>query len=94
MIENYLLRGKANARRRTTLCALTGLSDRKVRQEIEDARNRGIFICTAEDGNGYFLSDDIADLRLQYNKDTARIAAISKRRKHIRDFLKEKGELK
>ena len=93
MIENYLLRGRANARRRQTLCALTGLTDRQLRKEIEDARNRGVFICTAEDGNGYYLSDDIADLRMQYNKDTARIAAISKRRKHIRAYLKEKGEL-
>lgn len=93
MIENYLLRGKANARSRQTLCALTGLTDRQVRQAIEDARNEGIFICTDEDGKGYYLSEDIADLRRQYNKDTARIGAIAKRRKHIRTYLKSKGEL-
>ena len=92
MIENYLLRGKTNARSRKMLCALTGERDRKVRQMIEDARDRGVFICTDEDGNGYYISDDVADLKRQYRKDMARICAISKRTKHIRKYLKEKGE--
>ena len=92
MIENYLLRGRQNARSREMLVALTGLSDRNVRQAIEDARENGVFICTDDDGRGYYLSDDVADLKRQYMKDTARIAAISKRRKHIRKYLKERGE--
>ena len=39
MVEVFLLRGKQNARSRQTLCMLTGLSDRKLRKEIEELRD-------------------------------------------------------
>lgn len=91
MIENYLLRGKQNARTRRDLCILTGLCDRDVRQEIEDLRAGGTFVCTDEDGKGYYISDDTQDLLRQYKKNMARIRAISKRTKPIRDYLKSKG---
>ena len=91
MVEIYLLRGRQNARSRQTLCMLTGLSDRKLRKEIEDLREQGVLVCTCEDGFGYYISEDTADLLVQYRKDMARIKAISKRTKHIRHKLKERG---
>lgn len=91
MIENYLLRGKQNARTRRDLCILTGMSDRDVRQKIEELRASGVFVCTDEDGNGYYISEDTQDLLRQYKKNMARIRAISKRTKPIRDYLKSKG---
>lgn len=92
MVEEYILRGRQNARSRQMLCTLTGMSDRAVRREIEDLRGQGEFIITDEDGTGYYISEDISDVRRQYQKDMARICAISKRTKHLRDFLKAKGE--
>lgn len=91
MIENYLLRGKQNARTRQELCILTGMGDRDVRQKIEELRESGVFVCTDEDGNGYYISEDTRDLLRQYKKNMARIRAISKRTKPIRDYLKSKG---
>ena len=93
MVETYLLRGKKNARSREMLCALTGLTDRVVRQEIEELRSEGIFICTDEDGNGYYISEDPMDVKRQYLKDLSRVCAISKRMKHERKFLKARGAL-
>lgn len=92
MVEEYILRGRQNARTRQTLCTLTGLSDRAVRREIEDLRERGEFIITDEDGKGYYISEDYEDVKRQYLRDTARIKAISKRTKHLREFLKDRGE--
>lgn len=91
-IEDYFKEGVENAVSRKSLCQMTGLSDRQVRQEIEDARVRGVFILNDEDGFGYYISDDVADVRRQYLRDMARIKAISKRTKHLRKYLKEKGE--
>lgn len=91
MIELFLSTGKENARTRQTLCMLTGLKDRQVRQEIEDLRNQGVFVVNDEDGNGYYITEDINTLSRQYRKDTARAMSILKRRKHIRKYLKERG---
>lgn len=91
-IEDYFKEGVENAVSRQSLCQMSGLSDRQVRQEIEDARVRGVFILNDEDGYGYYISDDVADVRRQYLRDMARIKAISKRTKHLRKYLKEKGE--
>ena len=91
MVEEYLKRGKENARSRQWLRSMTGMPDREVRREIEDMRNRGIFVCNDGDGQGYYISEDAVDLRRQYNKDMAMIAAISKRATLIRKFLKSKG---
>lgn len=91
-IENYFQKGPENALSRKTLCELTGLDDRTVRMAIAEARERGIFILTDEDGFGYYISEDVADVKRQYMRDMARIKAISKRTKHLRRFLKEKGE--
>ena len=77
---------------RKNLCGLTGLDDRSVRAAIEDARERGVFILNDEDGLGYYISNEVANVRRQYMRDMARIKAISKRTKHLRKYLKEKGE--
>lgn len=91
MVEAFLLRGRQNARSRRTLCMLTGLSDRKVRHEIEKLREQGVLVCVLEGGFGYYISEETSDLLSQYKQDMARIKAISKRTKHFRRILKERG---
>ena len=70
---------------------MTGLSDRKLRQTIEDLRNDGNFICNDSNGCGYYISNNLEDLERQYRNDTARALSILKRRKHIRAYLVANG---
>lgn len=56
-ITDYIPEGHENAISRKNLCALTGLSDRKIRQMIEEAR-RNTIIISNDDGSGYWLYPD------------------------------------
>lgn len=88
----YFLRyGAENAVTRQELCAKTGLTDRAVREAIEIARRQGAFVMNRQDGKGYFLSNDVADLERQYKQDTNRALSILARRKSVRKRLKEIG---
>lgn len=56
IIENYIPYGKDNAVTREELVMRTGLSDRQVRDCIEEAkRERGACICNLSDSKGYFF---------------------------------------
>ncbi len=83
--------GRENAVTRAYLRMMTGMSDRAVRKEIEELRNAGLFICNNSDGYGYYISNDLAELQRQYKADTARALSILKRRKYIRNYLKQRG---
>ena len=55
-IEEYIGFGKANAVTRRQLCAVTGFSDRDIRDEIANARGiRGAVILNDQDGHGYYI---------------------------------------
>lgn len=90
---SYIPRGRENAVTRGYLCAVTGLSDRRVREAIEAARNDGALILNDQSGAGYYTADesDLDALQRQYRQDTARAMALLRRRKHIRRILKEAG---
>ena len=83
--------GRENAVTRKWLCEALQLSDRKVRECIEAARSYGCIIINAQDGAGYYRSDDPDDWERQYRQDTARAMSILVRRKHLRKRLKEAG---
>ena len=83
--------GEANAVSRTTLTFRLDMNDRAVRELIEKARNDGCFILNKQNGKGYYLPDSIEDIHRQYKQDTSRALAILKRRKHLRQALKEAG---
>lgn len=69
--------GKGNAVSRKTLAALTGLSDRSVRGEIEKERRSGRLICShMEAGGGYYLPADEMEIREYYNAQTSRISSL------------------
>lgn len=90
-ITNFIPTGRENAVTRETLCTLTGLSDRKVRELIEQARRAGAIIINRQDGKGYYISDDPEDWEQQYRQDTSRALSILARRKAIRQRLKAAG---
>lgn len=90
-IINYIPFGKENAIRRADLVIKTGMSDRKVREEIEKARRDGHIIINRQDGRGYYRTNDISEIKSQYWQDTARALSILARRKEMRRILKEAG---
>lgn len=90
-IAGLIPEGRANAVTRSYLRTMTGMSDREVRKEIEKLRNDGMLICNNSDGYGYYISNDLEELKKQYKSDTARALSILKRRKYLRNYLKERG---
>ena len=88
-ILDYIGTGKANAVTRQELVRQIGLSDRKVREMIECARRDGALIINSQDGAGYYLSDDLHDLRHQYTRNNNRAMSILVQQKHLRRRIKE-----
>jgi len=60
-IVDMLKVGKENAITREQLCIRLKQPDRTVRKMIAEARLEGAIIINAQDGAGYYLSDDPAD---------------------------------
>ena len=84
--------GKENAVSRKTLAALTGLSDRSVRGEIEKERRSGRLICShMEAGGGYYLPADEMEIREYYNAQTSRISSLILAREPFRRALQGDG---
>lgn len=88
-IANILGHGKDKALTRAQLVAMTGQSDRKVRKEIEEARDQGVLIICDQDGAGYYISEDPKDLRRQLMTNQARATSIMKKQKFLRRKLAE-----
>lgn len=61
-VTAYIPKGRENAVTREYLCAVTGLPDRKLREEIERARRRGAIIINNQSGAGYYQSDDLQEI--------------------------------
>lgn len=84
--------GKENAVSRKTLAALTGLSDRSVRGEIEKERRSGRLICShMEAGGGYYLPADEMEIREYYNAQTSRISSLILAREPFKRALGQGG---
>ena len=88
-LMSVLRHGEENAISRKMLCIEMDMPDRKMRALIEKARDEGCLILNKQDGKGYYLADNIEDIRKQYIQDTNRALSILKRRKHMRKILKE-----
>lgn len=83
--------GWANAVTREHLSRELLLTDRKVRELIEQARRYGCIIINAQDGRGYYQSDDPNDWEKQYRQDTNRALSVLSRRKYLRQRLRAVG---
>lgn len=101
-IVKYIPRGKENAVTRMALRLVTGLSDRKVRQEIEEARAAGAIICNDQDGKDTPLRDCLrkngnrsSSVRMLniWAQDRHRALSILRRQKTMRKTLKDAGYL-
>lgn len=83
--------GSKNAKDRFALAEEFGVSDRVMRQMIEDARRDGILICNDNDGRGYYIAESIDEIERQYNRDKARALSVLARQKTMRRLLKAAG---
>lgn len=76
---------------REALAKKLGMSDRQMRRAVEEARNEGLIILCECNGRGYYQSSDLNEIHHQYIQDTNRAMAILKRRKSMRQLLKQAG---
>lgn len=99
-ITDYIPKGKENAVTRTELVIRTGICDRKVRQEIENARAGGAIICNDQDGKDTPLRDCLrkngnrsspVSMPNIWAQDKHRALSILWRQKTMRKTLKEAG---
>lgn len=88
-IMTFIAKGKENAISRQELCVLLALPDRTVRKLIQEARDRGEIILNAQDGAGYYTSDDVGELERQYNTNKNRAMSILRQQRHIRKQINE-----
>lgn len=88
-IVNYIGVGRENAVKRSELAIILNLPDRKVRSLIEDARRQGALIINAQDGAGYYISEDLGDLKRQYNTNQSRAMSVLVQQKYLRRKIKE-----
>ena len=88
-IMTYIPMGKENAIGRQALAYLLNMPDRQVRKMIQDARDRGEVILNAQDGRGYYTSDDAGELQRQYRQNQNRALSILRQQRHIRLRLLE-----
>ena len=90
-IAEFIPTGHENAVTREQLVIRLNLTDREIRRLIEEARDRGELIINDGDGRGYYISDDIADIKKQFFMDKSRAKRIFKRLKTMRRILKDAG---
>lgn len=83
--------GRRNAISREALAEKLGISDRRMRIAIEEARSEGLIILCECNGRGYYQSDDLNEIQCQYIQDTNRAMAILKRSQPMRQLLKAAG---
>lgn len=88
-IMTFIPKGKENAIGRNELVYQLNMPDRRVRRLIQDARDRGELILNAQDGKGYYTSDDEGELKRQYNTNRNRALSILRQQKYIRRRLRE-----
>lgn len=81
-------KGRENAVPGARLCEMTGMTDRKVREEIETLRRQGHVIVNLQDGKGYFIPTQIEDVLKQYKQNERRAKSILAQQKKMRAILK------
>lgn len=90
-IADYIPEGKENAVSVGYLAAITGLSERKVREEIGYARKEKC-ICNFQNGKGYFIAESIEDAKRFRKQETNRLMSIWKALRGTRKFIEDHSD--
>jgi hypothetical protein len=88
-VTDFIGIGKENAVTRGELVAVLNLPDRQIRRLIQEARCQGVMILNAQDGAGYYISNDAGELEKQYRANRNRAMSILLQQKYIRLRLRE-----
>ena len=88
-ICDFLKIGKENAITRGELVALLNLPDRTVRRLIQEARDRGEIIINDSSGAGYFMTDDVGEMKRQYRSNKSRALSVLRQQKYLRRKIRE-----
>lgn len=75
--------GRENAVTRGELMALLNLPDRTIRRLIQEARDRGEIIINAQDGAGYYMSDDVGEMKRQLALNKSRALSVLRQQKYL-----------
>jgi len=84
-VANALGYGKKNAIKREELCAKLGVSDRKMRRMVEQARRDGLAVCNDQDDDGYYIADTPDEYDRQYRQIYDRAMSMLVQLKHFRE---------
>ncbi len=88
-IVDFIPTGKENAITRSDLVRILNLPDRKVREMIETARKDGALILNDQDGAGYYISEDVGELKRQLHSNHSRAMSVLRQNTHLRRKIKE-----
>lgn len=88
-ITNFIGVGRENAVTRGELVAILNLPDRQIRKLIQEARERGEIIINAQDGAGYYVSDDVGEMKRQLASNRSRAMSVLRQQKHLRRKIRE-----
>ena len=91
-ILDYIGTGRENAVTREELEMRMGLPDRTIRSMIETARREGVLIINDGSGAGYYISDNLEDLKKQQKMNNNRAMSILVQQKYLRRRIKELEE--
>lgn len=83
--------GREKAKTRRQLCLALDMPDRAVRKLITEAREAGYIIINNQDGNGYYLASDTADMLRFVRQEDARARSIFRATAPARTALKREG---
>ena len=92
-VINLIPEGRENAIKREELSRKSGLTDREMRKQIEQARLSGVIIINLQDSKGYFRPrpNEFTELARQYKQNQNRAMSILTKQKYLRRILKEHG---
>lgn len=87
-ILDFIPKGRENAIKRSKLILLTGLSDRKIRELIADARRETVII-NLQTGDGYYIPTTKEEIERFVKQEEHRLKSIGYSLKAARRALKE-----
>lgn len=88
-ITDFIGTGRENAVTRGELVAILNLPDRTIRRLIQEARDRGEIIINAQDGAGYYMSEDLGEIKRQLATNYNRSLSIMRQQVHLKNKIRE-----
>ena len=88
-ITDFIGVGRENAVTRERLVTILNLPDRTVRRLIQEARDRGEIIINAQDGAGYYMSNDVGEMKRQLATNRRRALSVLRQQKYLESKIRE-----